>query len=310
MKKLLFLLIPLLLFVGCGEKRETVQGFSLDTFISFTTDKKDKEKSEEALSLCREYEKIFSRTNEKSELYGVNKKEKAPTGELMDLIEFGKSFSEKTGGAFDITVSPLSDLWNVKEREKPPTEEEIAQALKKTGYEKITLSPFKLHDAEIDLGAIAKGYIADKLTLFFKNENTDNVIIDLGGNVAVIGEYTVGIRDPFLPNELFAKITLKDKSAVTSGAYQRYFEYEGKKYHHIIDARNGKCAEAGFSSVTVISESSLYADALSTAVFILGEDGFSLAEEFGADVLAITNDKKVKTTPKFREKYALTLYNQ
>ena len=77
-----------------------------------------------------------------------------------------------------------------------------------------------------------------------------------------------------------------------------------------LSGTNGKCAEAGFSSVTVISESSLYADALSTAVFILGEDGFSLAEEFGADVLAITNDKKVKTTPKFREKYDLKLYNQ
>ena len=310
MKKLLFLLIPLLILTGCGEKRETVQGFALDTFISFTTDKKDKEKSEEALRLCSEYEKMFSRTNEKSELYGVNKKGKAPTGELLELIKVGKSFSEKTGGAFDITVSPLSDLWNVKEREVPPTEKEIEEALKRTGHEKITLSPFLLNNTEIDLGAIAKGYIADKLSEFYKKENTDNVIIDLGGNVLVIGEYSVGIRDPFSPSELFAKITLKDKSAVTSGAYQRFFEHEGKKYHHIIDARSGKCADAGFSSVTVISESSLYADALSTAVFILGEEGFSLAEEFGADVLAITNDKKIKTTPKFKEKYGLTLYNQ
>jgi len=310
MKKFLLLLILLLLLTGCGEKRETVQGFALDTFISFTTDKKDAKKSREALRLCSEYEKIFSRKDEKSELYAVNKKGEIPTGELFRLIKFGKDFSEKTGGAFDITVSSLSDLWNIKEREVPPTKEETEAALKKTGYEKITLSPFELNDTEIDLGAIAKGYIADKLCEFFKKENTDNVIIDLGGNVLVIGEYTVGVRDPFMPTELFAKITLKDKSAVTSGAYQRYFEYEGKRYHHIIDARSGKCADSGFASVTVISDSSLHADALSTAVFILGEEGFSLAENFGADILAITNDKMIKTTPGFKEKYGLTLYNE
>jgi len=287
-----------------------VQGFQLDTVISITTDEKDLQKSREALKICAEYEKKFSRTDKDSELCRVNRKELIPEGELLSLIKFGKDFSQKTGGAFDITVSALSDLWNVKDRTEPPDEKEIKEALLKTGYEKISFEPFSSGNTEIDLGALAKGYIADRLKEFFKKENVDNVIIDLGGNVLVMGEYTVGIRNPFSSEKLFSKMTLKDKRAVTSGTYQRFFEHNGKRYNHITDARSGFCADGGFSSVTAVCDSSLIADALSTAVFILGEEGFSLAEDFGADIFAITHKGEVKTTPRFTEKYGVTIINE
>ena len=158
------------------------------------------------------------------------------------------------------------------------------------------------------MGAVAKGYIADKLAEYFKEKGVDNVIIDLGGNVEVLGEYTVGIRNPSSPDEVFATIKLKDKSAVTSGAYQRYFEYEGKRYHHIIDPRTGYSSRSGIASVTVISPSSMHADALSTAIFILGEEAISLCSEFpDTDALIITDDADIITTDNFEEKYNLSI---
>ena len=312
MKKCLLLLsAAFLLFTGCASKQEriTKQSFAFDTVVSITADEKDKEHIDRAIELCNEYENIFSRTSPESELYKVNnllKKDLSP--HMKNVIEFSLDFSEKTNGAFDITVAPLSTLWNVNSRKEPPSEAEVKEALSTVGYGKVSLSPFSLNGATLDLGAVAKGYIADKLAEYFKEKDVTNVIIDLGGNVAVLGEYTVGIRNPSSPDEVFATISLKDKSAVTSGAYQRYFEYKGKRYHHIIDPRTGYSAQSGIASVTVISPSSMHADALSTAIFILGEEALSLCSEFpDTGALIITDDADIITTDNFEEKYNLSI---
>jgi len=312
MKKFIFFFIVIipLLFSSCATpQRVTRQSFAFDTVINITVDKKDSSLIIEAFSLCTGYEKIFSRTDAESELYKLNEGEiTSPSEDIKKVSGLSLRISELTDGAFDITSAPLSDLWNVSERKIPPADAEIEKALSLTGYEKVSLNPFDLGGRALDMGAVAKGYIADRLVEFFKANNTDNVIIDLGGNVAVIGQYTVGIRNPFSPDEVFATLTLKDKSAVTSGAYQRYFEYEGKRYHHIIDSRTGRCADSGIASATVISGSSACADALSTAIFILGENGLSLADEFpGTDVLLIDDKGDVITTEGFTEKYNLVL---
>lgn len=311
--KRIFLLLSaaFLLFTGCESTQEriTKQSFAFDTVISITADKKDKEHINKALGMCNEYELIFSRTNPKSELYKINNLSVSTLSPHMEnVLNFSLDFSEKTQGAFDITVAPLCALWNVNSRKEPPTEAEVKAALNTVGYEKLSLSPFSLNGATLDLGAVAKGYIADKLAEGFREKGVDNVIIDLGGNVFVLGEYTVGIRNPSSPDEVFATIKLKDKSAVTSGAYQRYFEYEGRRYHHIIDPRTGYSAQSGISSVTVVSPSSMHADALSTAIFILGEDALSLCNEFpDTDALIITKDNKVITTDNFEEKFNLSI---
>ncbi len=311
------LLIVILLLTGvfllrAGEERQTVHTYAFDTVINITAPKTASALSNEALGLCHRYEDVFSRTQEQSELYKLNAGENATLSEDMrKILDFSLSFSSLTDGAFDVSVAPLTKLWNIKERTAPPTLDEIQNVLSHIGYEEITLSPLSLGGRQLDLGAVAKGYVADRLTDFFKKNGAEDIIIDLGGNVALIGEFSVGIRDPFNPGELFAKITLKDKSAVTSGAYQRYFEYDGKRYHHILDPRSGQCADAGLSSVTVISPSSMHADALSTAIYILGEKGLSLCSSFpDTDALLITQGGEVITTDGFREKYSMEQINK
>lgn len=314
MKKLIIplLLICVLMFSSCqSKKRQTLHTFAFDTVVNITSDVKDTDFVQEALKKCHDYEEIFSRTLEESELSLINKKEKtALSPDMQKIIDFSLFVSDLSNGAFDITLTPLIELWNIKERTVPPSESEIINVREKTGYKKISLSPFDIKDTRLDLGAIAKGYVADCLISYFKENKADNIIIDLGGNVALIGEYSVGIRDPKSPGSLFAKFTLKDKSAVTSGAYQRYFEYEGVRYHHIIDPRTGECAQSGLSSVTVISPSSMQADALSTAIYVLGKEGLSLCSQFpDTDAVLITDEGEIITTDGFKEKYGLQLLN-
>ncbi len=316
MKKITAIILTILLiisFCGCsGTSSVTKQSFHFDTVISISTDKKDIKKSEDAFRLCSDLENIFSRTKEGSELWLLNnKKLSSLSSDLKNVIDFSLYVSSLTDGAFDITIAPLSDLWNVKERTIPPKEEEIKKHLSRVDYKKISTNPLDIKDAAIDLGAVAKGYAADLITTHFRDEGVKNAIIDLGGNVCLIGEYTVGIRDPFNPEALYAKITLKDKSAVTSGAYQRYFEHEGVRYHHIIDPRTGNCADSALASVTVISPSSMQADALSTAIYVLGEDGIRICNNFpDTDALLITENGDIITTDGFKEKYQLELFEK
>lgn len=314
MKKLFLVAITVILtlttFVSCGKHpMETKQGFFFDTVVSISLDKKDIDKAENTFALCSELEDIFSRTKEESELWKLNNGELTTLSpELLEVLRFSLSVSKMSDGAFDVTVAPLSDLWNVKERTVPPSGEEISEALSGVGYENISLSPLNTQKVIIDLGGIAKGYAADKIIEALKKDSVENAIVDLGGNVALLGEYSVGITDPFNPENLYAKIKLKDKSAVTSGAYQRYFDYEGKRYHHIIDPHTGECAASGLASVTVISSSSMEADALSTAIFVLGKDGISLCDKFpGTDALLITTDGEIITTDGFTDKYSLEI---
>lgn len=310
MKKILLIIIVCFVVFtsSCinGSKNVTRQTFALDTVINITTNKKDSGKINEAFTLLKEYENVFSRTKPESKLCLLNNGQGELTEDIEKVLSFSLEMSHLTNGAFDVTVAPLVDLWNVKERKAPPTEEEIETARSKTGYEAITLSPFSLGGKTIDTGAVAKGYIADKVAESFKNKGVESAVIDLGGNVVLIGEYKVGIRNPFSPDEVFATITVKDKSAVTSGAYQRYFEYEGKRYHHIIDPRTGYPSEGGIASVTVISPSSMQADALSTSIFILGKESISLCDNFpNTDALIIMENGEVITTENFEEKYEL-----
>lgn len=311
MKKILSVIIVIFViftFFSCTNESKNVtrQTFALDTVINITTNKKDSDKISGAFALLSEYEKVFSRTKPESKLSLLNSGQEELTEDIEKVLSFSLEMSRLTNGAFDVTVAPLVDLWNVKERKAPPTAEEIEIARSKTGYEDITLSPFSLGGKAIDTGAVAKGYIADKVAESFKDKGVENAIIDLGGNVVLIGEYNVGIRSPFNPDEVFATITVKDKSAVTSGAYQRYLEYEGKRYHHIIDPRTGYPSESGIASVTVISPSSMQADALSTSIFILGKESISLCNNFpDTDALIIMENGDIVTTKNFEEKYEL-----
>ena len=298
------LIIALTAFTGCRkEDSVTKQSFFFDTVVNITVSKKDTSAVTQALKLCGELENTFSRTKESSELWNINNGQTDSLSEDMKtVLEFSLYMSELSGGSFDITIGSLVDLWDIKNR---TTGNEISSAKEKTGYTKVTLSPFSQGGTTLDMGAVAKGYAADRIISLLKENGVESAIIDLGGNVALIGEFSVGIRSPFNPDELYAKIVLKDKSAVTSGAYQRYFEYKGTRYHHIIDPRSGYCAESGIASVTVISPSSMQADALSTAIFVMGKDGISLCDNFDeTDAFIIMENGEVITTEGFNEKYS------
>ncbi len=317
MKKFFLILLVLMLCISsfaCDKKDEplTKQGFFFDTVINITVDEKDMPAAEAAFTLCHELENTFSRTKNGSELHKINNQDiSSLSTDMKKVLEFAFSISEMTDGAFDVTVAPLTDLWDIKKRTVPPTKEELDTALVNVGYKKVSLQPFESGSSSIDLGAVAKGYAADCVAKLLKEKGVKHAIIDLGGNVALIGEYTVGITNPFDKDSLFARITLKDKSVVTSGAYQRYFEYEGKRYHHIIDPRTGMCADSGIASVTIISPSSMQADALSTAIFVLGQDSISLCKSFAdTDAFIIMENGDIITTEGFDQKYKTEYFNQ
>ena len=197
-------------------------------------------------------------------------------------------------------------LWDIKNRITPPTGDEISEALRKVGYDKISLSGnvlTKNAETGIDLGGIAKGYAADVIKELLLREGIKKGIINLGGNIATIGgktakkDWIIGITDPFSVDSACTETQVRDMSVVTSGGYQRYFEFCGKRYHHIISPQTGYPAENTLASVTVICENSMLGDALSTAVFILGEeDGKALLDQYGAKGIFVRNDGTIIKT--------------
>ena len=265
--------------------------FLLDTVVSVTVyDEADSEAVDECIALCADYEKLFSRTDPESELYALNASGgMAVSDELLGLIETALYYCELSDGRFDITMGAVSEAYGFSSVSPSlPSAEFIAEALSHTGYEKITIdgNTVTLTDPEavIDLGAIAKGYIADRLGELLRERGVENAIIDLGGNILCLGnkpdgsDFKVGIQYPYRGSNIsITSAAISNMSVVTSGVYQRYFEAEGKTYHHILDPETGYSLNNGLLSVSIISENSVDCDALSTTVFALGlEDGMEL----------------------------------
>ena len=252
---------------------------------------------------------MFSTTNTDSELYKLNHANGQPftvSSETANLIQEGIHYSELSGGAFDLTIEPVSALWDFK-ADKPtvPSSDAIAHAVSHVDYTKIDIqdNTVTLEDPEagIDLGAIAKGYIADQVKTYLKKQGIKHAIINLGGNVDVIGtkpdgsKYNIGIQKPFDESgEAITSVQLKDQTVVTSGIYERYFKKNGKLYHHILDPRTGYPCENNLYSVSIITDSSTKADALSTTCFLLGyEKGMELIQSMdGVEAIFITDDEK------------------
>ncbi len=220
---------------------------------------------------------------------------------IINMIELANKINISSNGAFDITLAPLAILWKFDtESPIPPTNEELSAALKLSCREKLTFDKKSgtvtkaFADTKIDLGAIAKGYAADQAAKILKNAGVKSAIIDFGGNIVTIGKnpkspdgkWRIGLQTPFAPAGEYSKVLKLDEvSIATSGTYQRSFEHNGKLYHHIIDPKTGFPAKQSFDSVTITAKSATLADALSTAVFVMGEkDGKKLVEEFDASL--------------------------
>ncbi len=269
--------------------------FLLNTFVTITLyDTENTSILDDCITICKDCEAIFSKTLETSELYRINHRTEQTltvSDDMAALLARGLYYCERSDGAFDITIEPLSSLWDfTAENPELPDASEIAGLLPRVGYQNLKLEEntltFLSPDTTIDLGAIAKGYIADKIKSYLKTKNVASAIINLGGNVLCVGTrpdgtpFHIGLQMPFAErNETIEVMGIDDLSVVSSGVYERHFIVDGVNYHHILDPSTGYPYDNGLISVTILSESSTDGDGLSTTCFSLGlEKGMELAD--------------------------------
>lgn len=288
-----------ILLAGCAGKKEPISRstFLLNTFVTVTVyDPEDEAVMEGALKLCSDYEKKLSKTLEGSEIYEMNHRQPGQrtvtvSEPVARVLEKGLSYSSLSEGAFDITVEPLSTLWDFAGKDpKVPDAGLIEAAAEKVGYKKVSLEgdqvTFADDETTIDLGAIAKGFIADEMKAYMKSQGVERAIINLGGNVLCIGQqpgkkpFKIGIQKPYADrSETIAAVEIRDLSVVSSGVYERCFVENGVNYHHILNPSTGYPYENGLEQVTIISPYSVDGDGLSTTCFALGlEKGMELVE--------------------------------
>ena len=304
---------------GCTPAPETVTktGFALDTVISITVYGPDSvlSKGEDILTECfgeiQRYEQLFSATVESSDIARLNRaggRREEIHAETRELLEAGIEYGKLTGGALDITIWPVSRLWDFSGADpQAPDPETLEQAVTLVDYTGLhTQGDWAWMDqaeSGVDLGAIAKGYIADRLAELLRERGVDSALIDLGGNILALGEkdggdWKIGVKDPQSSDRIAAILPVRDKSVVTSGIYQRNFTDGGQFYHHILDPGTGYPVENGLASVTIVSEKSLDGDALSTACFVLGmEKGMELIESTeGTEALFIDREGHISAS--------------
>ena len=271
--------------------------FLLNTFVDIKIyDSDDTSILDDAIAICKDYEAQFSRTLETSEIYKMNHRNAedqtfALSEDTAELLEKALFYCEISDGAFDITVEPVSSLWDFTSGDaKLPDPGMITSAAEHVSYKKLVLEnrmlTFLSPDTSMDLGAIAKGYIADRIKDHLVESGVKSAVINLGGNVLCIGckpdgtPFKIGLQKPFAETaETFAVMGIEDMSVVTSGVYERHFELDGRNYHHILDPKTGYPYDNDLISVTIVSEKSVDGDGLSTTCFSLGlEKGLALAD--------------------------------
>lgn len=354
----IFLLISVILILASRKQGKmsttekqgeySITGFAFDTVYTITIYHGGDQKVLDAcVAICAEYEQIFSRTLESSELYQINQlskeyeagnqktieslqqEKKLPPYQVLEdgsleievsehlgqLIAAGIRYGEISQGNFDITIEPVSSQWDfTAENPVLPDSSALEHAMSYVDYHTISLEKQKLHLAKpgtgLDLGGIAKGYIADRLKQYLMEQGVDSALINLGGNILCVGgkpdgsDFRIGIQQPFADrNETIATVAIQGQSVVSSGIYERYFTDQDKIYHHILDPGTGYPRESDLIAVTIISEQSVDGDGLSTTCFGLGlEAGMRLINQTkGVTAAFITRDEKLHYADGFRE---------
>ena len=304
------------------EKSEASESeiFALDTAITLKVyGSKRVEVLKKLEDKINELDDMLSTGKETSEVSRLNRSGGAVLSPTMaNLIKRSKAIYNKTDGLFDITIYPLMELWGFPTKNyKVPSEKEIAEKLKLVGFDKIDFNEetrkisFKNKGMEIDFGGIGKGYITDELVKILTDEKVESAIINLGGNVFGFRKkpdgslWNIAIRDPNEPDKYMAAIRLEDSAVITSGGYERYFEENGIIYHHILDPRTGKPSDSGLKSVSIISKDGTLADALSTSLFIMGEEkaiGYWKKNGSDFDILLMTKDNRLLVSAGIKDK--------
>ncbi len=327
LKKIFFILSLLflpILCAGCSLKQTPEKlsrsGFYFDTYITITlydSSGNGEAYLDNAFSMCATYEQTFSRTIEGSDIWNLNHANAQPVKVSEDtflLLECALEYALLSDGRIDPTIATITELWNFNSTvsgtqtdsvSQLPDETSLAVACSHVDYQNIILDyenrtvTLADPDAMLDLGFIAKGYIADHIKEYLVSQGIEHGIIDLGGNVLCIGSkpdnsaYRIGIRYPFgSSSDMITSLSCTDQSIVTSGNYERYFELDGQIYHHILDTSTGYPIQNELLSVTILSPTSVEGDALSTLCYIYGlKDGMALIETLpDVEAIFVTDD--------------------
>lgn len=281
--------------------------FSLWTLTAYGDDDTDKA-LKSAESEINELEKLWSVTDENSDIYKLNESGSANVdSRTADLISFALDMNKRTDGAFDITLYPVLKAWGFTTGEyRVPDDDEIAGLLENTGSDNVKLDGNAVQTAEnmqIDLGAVGKGRAGDIAAKKLKDSGVTSAILDLGGNIQTVGlkpdggKWKVGIQSPFGEGS-FATLSIGECAVVTSGGYERYFVQDGKTYWHILNPKTGKPADSGIASVTVVGNDGGLCDALSTSLFVMGLDGAEKLwrESDDFEMIIVTSDGEIYAT--------------
>jgi len=316
--KQLIILISLfyLLFLSCAQQETSRIDFALGTVCSVTLfEEGQKNIYDEIFARIREIENLMSVNIADSDVSRINAAAGIEPVQVQEdtykVIERSVYFAELSGGALDPTVGPLVSLWDISGKPRVPTNEEIKSVLPLINWRNVEMYA-RLNSVyltqkgmALDLGSIAKGYAADEAAKIIKSHNIKRAKIDLGGNIIMIGAkhdntpWKVGIQDPGEnKGSVIGILQIPEKTVVTSGVYERNFLKDGEFYHHLLSVTDGHPVNNGLLSVTIIADISMDADALSTAVFVLGyEKGLSLLENYKeAQAVFVFNDKSTIAT--------------
>lgn len=269
---------------GCSlESKYDCEFFAMDTVMTINAyGSKSESAVKAAQNEINRLDKLLSVQKENSEIFKLNQSKKMTVSEdTLTLITRSKELYTLTDGAFDISCEPLIREWGFYSglENKVPSQKAIETALEGVGAEHIKIkdSTVTLDDnTSLDLGGIAKGYASHKAVEILKDNGVTSALMSLGGNVRAVGSkpdgesWSVAVTDPDDNSKSIGTLKISDKAVVTSGGYQRYFEENGQTYHHIIDTKTGYPADSGLKSVTIVSDDDALADALSTALFVMG----------------------------------------
>lgn len=325
MKKFTALLTitALLSICGCSDSGQPLQVeedlsavrdvFAMDTYMYL---KAYGDSADTALGTAAErilsLEETFSVTNENSDTWAINHANGEPvtvSADTMNLLKTAQDIGMKTDGALDVTLYPVLTAWGfTTDTQQIPDAETLAETLKLVDFRKISLEEDTVElpaGMQLDFGALAKGYTGDCVTEILKGKGVESALVNLGGNVQALGTkpdgslWKVGVQNPFSPSDQLCILEIEDKAVITSGNYERYFTGEdGRNYWHILDAKDGYPADNGLVSVTIVGESGLLCDALSTALFVLGtEDAIEYwQDENSFEMILVTETAKMYYT--------------
>lgn len=302
--------------------------FLMGTYVSLSIYDDGKEDIiEKGFALVRDLaDKITGETTE-SEISKINKaagqEPVVVSEEVYELISIAADYSDSLDGQFNYTIGPITNLWRIGfDDARKPSQAEIDEALQKIDFNKVILNDeersvyLEEPGMEMDLGAIAKGYITDEVKALFESENVTTAIIDLGGNVFVMGAspvrdgdvWNVGIQDPFAERgESIGSTQQSNRSIVTSGIYERFLEVDGEVYHHLMNPETGYPFDNEIAGVSIISEKSVDGDATSTLVFALGvEEGLDYVNgRNDIEAVFVTKDKEVYLSGGLKDNFEL-----